>query len=91
MGRMFRDHKGDIHFIQEGQDPKPEWEELPAITGPPLPVELPYTLKRAREYPTVAEQLDMLWDTMDADLMPGKDGPWYQAIKAIKDKYPKPS
>ena len=29
----------------------------------------------------------MIWKDIDAGLMPGKDGNWYKAIKAIKEKY----
>ena len=42
---------------------------------------LEYQRKRAIEYPTIVEQLDMLYHT-------GIDG-WKQAIKEIKDKYPR--
>ena len=41
----------------------------------------PYAQKRADEYPSFAEQLDLLYHGgMDA---------WKAAIQAIKDKYPK--
>ena len=40
-----------------------------------------YKYKRAAEYPSVVDQLDLLYHNgMDA---------WKTAIKAIKDKYPK--
>jgi len=41
----------------------------------------PYAQKRADEYPSIADQLDLLYNGgMDA---------WKAAIQAIKDKYPK--
>jgi hypothetical protein len=33
----------------------------------------------------------MLWHDMDNGTIPGKDGIWYNAIKEIKDKFPKPT
>ena len=41
-----------------------------------------YQSPRKREYPTFAEQLDMIYHDIDA---------WKAKIKTIKDKYPKPS
>jgi hypothetical protein len=41
-----------------------------------------YKRKRADEYPSIVEQLDLLYHG-------GIDG-WRASIKAIKDKYPKP-
>jgi len=46
---------------------------------------------RLSEYPQIGDQLDMLWHSMDAGEIPGKGFEWYDSIKAIKDKYPKPS
>lgn len=40
-----------------------------------------YKVDRAREYPPIQEQLDMIYHDVDN---------WRMAIKAIKDKYPKP-
>jgi len=42
-----------------------------------------------RVYPSIEEQLDALWHTMDAGLLP-KTGRFYEMIKEVKDKYPKP-
>lgn len=43
-----------------------------------------YRKKRLEEYPSIQEQLDMLYHDKDN----GTDN-WYEAIKAIKVKYPK--
>ena len=40
-----------------------------------------YQRKRAKEYPSIADQLDDIYHN-------GIDG-WKQTIKAVKDKYPK--
>lgn len=43
-----------------------------------------YQRKRAAEYPTIGDQLDMIYKA-------GQGGDAFQAaIKAVKDKYPKP-
>lgn len=93
MLRQFRDIDGEtIHYISPGQEDsiKPEWTELEITPGPPIEIELPYFLKRVREYPSVNDQLDMLWHMMDAETIPGKNSGWYNAILDIKTKYPKP-
>lgn len=44
---------------------------------------------RSAAYPQLGEQLDMLWHAMDAGTFPMQAG-WYDAIKAVKDEFPKP-
>jgi len=92
MLRQFLDAKGDIHFIAEGQEDSinPLWVEMERPSGPPAPIELPYNLKREREYPRITDQLDMLWHMMDDGTIPGKDSAWYNAILSVKNNYPKP-
>ena len=46
---------------------------------------------RKSEYPSIGDQLDMLWHSMDKGEMPGKGYEWYEAIKAVKENYPKPA
>ena len=42
-------------------------------------------MKRAMDYPSLAEQLDMqYWDKINGTTT------WADAIQAVKDKYPKP-
>ena len=49
-----------------------------------------YQEQRRPEYPSVKEQLDLLWHSIDADAdLKVKLAGFYNAIKAIKDKYPK--
>lgn len=45
---------------------------------------------RAAEYPDVADQLDALWHAMDKGEIPKVDA-FYDPIKAVKDKFKKPS
>lgn len=49
-----------------------------------------YKIIRKNNYPDISDQLDMLWHMMDDDIIPGKESQWYNDIKAVKDKYPKP-
>jgi len=44
----------------------------------------------AGSYPSIADQLDKLYHDIDDGKL-DKTGSWYTAIKAVKDKYTKPS
>ena len=44
--------------------------------------------KRAREYPELREQLDLLYKDMAAD-KGDKTGEWFKAVKKVKDDNPK--
>lgn len=59
-----------------------QWED-----SSPFPL---YVRNRKAEYPTIGDQLDALWHAMDQGTLP-KIQPMYAQIKAVKDKYPKPS
>ena len=48
-----------------------------------------YIKKRRQEYPTVTDQLDMLFRAMEAGEIQ-KATEWFDAIQTIKDRYPKP-
>lgn len=48
----------------------------------PVPPDPTYAEKRAAEYPSFADQFDLLYH--------GGESAWKSAIKTIKDKYPKP-
>lgn len=48
-----------------------------------------YLDSRKLEYPAIQDQLLMLWDSMDSGEIP-QSKVFYDAIKAINDKYPKP-
>ena len=49
-----------------------------------------YISKRVTEYPSIGDQLDMLWHSMESGEIP-KSAAFFSACKAIKDKYPKPN
>ena len=50
----------------------------------------PYVSKRKSAYPSIGDQLDMLWHTMDKDNeLQHKFYDFYQTIKKVKVAYPK--
>ena len=49
-----------------------------------------YVNKRKLAYPAIGDQLDMLWHSIDQDpQLKSKYFDFYEAIKAVKVKYPK--
>ena len=49
-----------------------------------------YQRSRAKEYPKIGDQLDMLWHSIDeSPELKQKYFKFYEAIKAVKAKYPK--
>ena len=44
--------------------------------------------QRDRVYPSIGDQLDMLWHAIDTNSL-NKTSDFYTAIKAVKDAYPK--
>ena len=50
----------------------------------------PYINQRKNAYPEIGDQLDMLWHSIDKDpQLKSKYFDFYEAIKAVKVKYPK--
>jgi hypothetical protein len=47
-----------------------------------------YQRRRVKEYPTLADQLDMLWHAIDSGTL-GKSSDFYTVLKSVKDQYPK--
>lgn len=47
-----------------------------------------YRKKRAEQYPSVEEQLDMLWHAMDKG-QAEKAEPFYSSLADVKKRYPK--
>ena len=50
-----------------------------------------YAVRRAAEYPPIADQLDALWKIIQASniLIPAEPKSMADAIRSIKSKYPK--
>ena len=59
--------------------------ELPQNT--PIPEKPAYVQQRELFYPSIADQLDMLWHAMDAGEIP-KASEWFDRIKFVKDLVP---
>lgn len=56
-----------------------------------IPVDVPvlrYTAQRCNEYPSIGEQLDMLWHSMNTGEIPQSKS-FFEAIQAVKIKHPK--
>ena len=54
------------------------------------PEQSKYAEQRRNAYPEIGDQLDMLWHTIDKDpQLKSKYFDFYEAIKAVKVKYPK--
>ena len=54
------------------------------------PEQSQYAEKRRNAYPPIGDQLDMLWHSIDQDpQLKSKYFDFYEAIKAVKVKYPK--
>jgi len=54
------------------------------------PIIKKYQQDRAKEYPAIGDQLDMLWHSINEDAaLKSKYFKFHQAILAVKSKYPK--
>ena len=92
MYRRFRDNNGDIHFLIQGE-PQEDWVEVFVDeTMLPDPNYIPpYDARRQVQYPIIANQLDMLWHSIDqTPALKSQYFDFYEAIKAVKDATPKP-
>jgi hypothetical protein len=71
--------------------PPPTWEEVEEELARQnrIAEHYQYVYDRSSEFPLGHEQLDMLWDDIDSG-KPLKEGKWYNTIKEVKEKYPKP-
>ena len=88
----FKDSENKLYWLDEGADPA-KWlpnctpitdEEADAIRAAEQAAHqasLTYAQKRAFEYPSFADQFDLLFH--------GGVDAWKAAIQAVKDKYPK--
>ena len=47
-----------------------------------------YKFQRIKQYPRIADQLDMLWHAIDSGSL-DKDSDFYKSLKAVKDANPK--
>ena len=75
----------------ENQDTEPTQAELEAAWAQVVAdrAATEYQRSREKEYPDHHDQLDTLWHAMDDGTLPMVAG-FYDPLKAVKDKYPKP-
>lgn len=55
---------------------------------PAAPVDMDYRKARLASYPSVNEQMDMLWHAMNDNVLPRAE-PFYSRLLAVKQAYPK--
>lgn len=48
-----------------------------------------YKIDRSKAYPSIQDQLDMLWHAIDRGITLDKDSEFYISLKRVKDLYPK--
>jgi hypothetical protein len=86
--------QGEQHGFTRWEDPNgstaPSWDEVMEQYNKDQIeyASLQYTRDRMKEYPPVAEQLDMIWHSVNNGL-DLKNSPWFTTIKTIKEKFPK--
>ena len=81
---------GDINSIvwENGTTPIPKTDIEAKINE--IGTESNYVQQRRNAYPEIGDQLDMLWHSINQDpQLKSKYFDFYEAIKAVKVKYPK--
>jgi hypothetical protein len=72
--------------------PPPNWKEIEQIVEEDRKQNesLQYARDRKAAYASLEDQLDMIWSDMQKNKIAFQDSIWYNSIKEIKEKYPKP-
>jgi hypothetical protein len=89
--RKFIDNEGAYHWLLEGE-PLESWTEIfedPNQLPDPNYV-MPYDVNRMHTYPSIGNQLDMLWHELNTSGSISTDGNWFQSIQQVKQQFPKP-
>jgi hypothetical protein len=91
MNRKFIDNEGTYHWLLQGE-PEQNWVEVFDEPNqlPDPNYQIPYDSQRINLYPTIGNQLDMLWHELNQSGSLTTDGEWFNAIKEVKDNNPKP-
>jgi hypothetical protein len=91
MNRKFIDNEGAYHWLLQGE-PEQNWTEV--FDDPnqlPNPnYQIPYDSQRINSYPTIGNQLDMLWHELNQSGSLTTNGEWFNSIKEVKENNPKP-
>jgi len=92
---MARHHNINGNIVPFTAQEEAEWDANEAAYAEQKAKEVkaepkPYVAKRKLAYPSIGDQLDMLWHTMDKDNeLQHKYYDFYQTIKKVKVAYPK--
>jgi hypothetical protein len=91
MNRKFIDNEGAYHWLLQGE-PEENWVEVFDEPNqlPDPNYQIPYDAQRMHNYPTIANQLDMLWHELNVSGSLTTNGEWFNSIKEVKDNNPKP-
>jgi hypothetical protein len=89
--RKFIDNDGAYHWLLQGE-PEENWTEVFDDPNqlPDPNYQVPYDSLRVNNYPTIGNQLDMLWHELNTSGSISADGGWFQSIQEVKQQYPKP-
>lgn len=89
--RRYEAPNGDIHTIGKDATPGSDWVEISMFeTEIPDPnFVIPYDAQRMNTYPSVGEQLDMLWHEISVSGSISTDGNWFKSIQSVKTNFPK--
>lgn len=88
-GYLTRRGECEERFIQAEDGETVHWGDPPDDLQPVPPQRSAQQLRRDA-YPSVGAQLDWLWHAMNDGTLPRVE-PFYSEIKAVKERYPKPS
>jgi hypothetical protein len=92
---MARHHNINGNIVPFTAEEEAEWDAREAAYAEQKANEVSvklkdYVNKRKLAYPSIGDQLDMLWHSIDQDAqLKSKYFDFYEAIKAVKVKYPK--
>lgn len=91
MNRKFIDNEGAYHWLLQGE-PEENWTEVFDDPNqlPDPNYQIPYDSQRINSYPTIGNQLDMLWHELNQSGSVSTNGEWFNTIKEVKDNNPKP-
>jgi len=91
MNKKYIDSNGDYHWLLQGE-PMEDWTEVIEDVNqlPDLNYQIPYDSQRMNSYPTIGNQLDMLWHELNQSGSLTTNGEWFNQIKSVKDTFPKP-
>ena len=90
MNKKYIDSNGDYHWLLQGE-PMEDWTEVIEDENqlPDLNYQIPYDAQRMNSYPTIGNQLDMLWHELNQSGSLTTNGEWFNQIKSVKDTFPK--